>query len=68
MRAWRAVTFIETVDGERGGRAWILTLECGHVAVRAQPGRGTDPVRLLMQPRLAPKRVVCHACEDAEKR
>jgi hypothetical protein len=66
-KPWRQVTHISEVEGDRGGWAWVLDLECGHVAVRPQPSRraGRLTQRLFRKLRFAPKKVRCRVCDDA---
>jgi hypothetical protein len=64
----RAVTLIEERTGARGGGAWLLTLECGHVAVRAK--REPKPWNILATPLarfLAPTSVRCWMCAAEER-
>lgn len=66
----RRVVHIEEVTGRHGGKGWVLTLECGHLAVRHRPS--PDPVRVAsmlvgvgvdrMQRLRAPERVRCWRC------
>ena len=60
-KPWREVERIEETTGAHGGVAWMLTLSCGHIAVRSQPRfRMFEPVV-----RVAPKRVRCIVCPGA---
>jgi hypothetical protein len=62
---WREVRFIETQTGVHGGEAWMLTLECGHLAFRSIPALGPRTARVLNgeKPPFAPERVRCIHCE-----
>lgn len=51
-----AVENIEIRRGPRGGRYWLLTLECGHVTTRSSASNFT--------PRTAPQKVRCIICKD----
>lgn len=59
---WRKVVWIG-VDrsGRQGGQAWMLVLECGHVAIRplVQPAEH----RIFRRIPGAPKRCRCLSCE-----
>ena len=63
---WREVVYIREGRGSRGGSFWLLTLECGHLAVRQKPN-----VRLrafqIPRPRFAPKRCRCRMCQERTK-
>lgn len=66
-RPWRAVTLIGEQTGPRGGKVWILTLECGHLAARAQPNTGPERTVRRMVQRLsrftAPHKMRCWICK-----
>lgn len=59
----REVVYIFEREGTRGGRYWLLVLECGHFVARSR--QNTDTPSALFRPlaeKLAPKRVQCHSC------
>lgn len=61
----RQVVYIAEREGPRGGRYWMLTLECGHLATRDIPSPKCV-VRSLMQgnvPSFAPEKVKCIICK-----
>lgn len=60
--AIQVVAKIQTTTGPHGGKAWILTLECG-LAVRSIP-----KFRFARRLQLAPKRAKCRVCADRPKR
>lgn len=63
---WREVRFIETQTGVHGGEAWMLTLDCGHLAFRSIPS--LSPIKVTARvlngakPPTAPERVRCIHC------
>lgn len=62
----REVVHIEDCKpGRNGGRAWILTLSCGHLAVRFQPrfSMGRAMTRGLRDAK-APQSCRCHSCGE----
>lgn len=77
-RPWRDVENVSMSTGPHGGRAWILTLNCGHVAVRSMPSsrrvvfgsggplRKADGSRKNRVQLLAPRRVKCMLCKEIE--
>lgn len=61
-RPWRRVIWIGIDrDGAQGGHAWMLVLECGHLAIRplVQPAEH----RIFRHLPGAPKRCRCLSCE-----
>lgn len=67
----RDVVYIEIArPGRNGGQPWLLTLECGHLAVRSR-GNTKDTLRvaarLFKGPMFAPKRCRCVLCGERER-
>jgi hypothetical protein len=60
------VVHIQEVTGARGGKAWLLTLACGHVEARKQPPihPGQRVLRNHWKAQRAPDRVRCWLCEN----
>lgn len=62
MKSWREVIHIEISTGKGGGKIWVLTLSCGHMAFRRIP-----PIRLhnltAFSRREPPKKCHCHLCD-----
>lgn len=59
----REVVYIFERVGTRGGKYWLLVLECGHPVARSQ--QTTDTPSALLRPlseKLAPRRAQCHHC------
>lgn len=74
---WRLVTHIGDTTGPRGGRAWSLTLSCGHSKAvrmpRFRPGRDILDVhhkgtRSRHRKFTAPLRVRCLLCPPKGRR
>lgn len=74
-KPWRNVVHIDEQTGSRGGKCWVLTLDCGHTAFRAQPNPTPEQLIARMMPPLidvatklrpfrmtAPYRVRCLHC------
>lgn len=77
LNPFRQVQHIEERTGSHGGGAWLLTLSCGHLAVRRRPNpkplRVTSMLMVLGTERLfrrlrAPERVRCLACGSNRER
>jgi len=64
---WKGVVHIEDRTGPRGGRCWLLTLECGHAkSVHIPPFRIG---RLLShRPPSPPQRVRCLICGAPDRK
>jgi hypothetical protein len=60
---WRAVAYIGTHRGDRGGESWRLVLDpCGHVEWRKIPPQSLNAMARGKM-RAAPERVRCASCE-----
>lgn len=58
---WRKVAWIGIDrDGPQGGHAWMLVLECGHLATRRYVAPA--PHRIFRKMPSAPKRCRCLSC------
>lgn len=72
MNPLRNVVRIEVArPGRNGGQPWILTLECGHLAIRSR-GNTKDKARVVSRLmikgiRFAPKRCRCVLCGEKER-
>jgi hypothetical protein len=63
-KPWRTVTYIDEQESTRGGRSWVLTLECGHHAFRPIPRIAPDTMVVIYGKLVtAPKRVRCLWCD-----
>jgi len=64
-KCWKDVEHIEIIEGERGGRIWVLKLSCGHTVFRR-----IRPIRLhnltAFKMREAPELCHCVCCADSE--
>jgi hypothetical protein len=54
----KAVEDVTITTGPHGGKAWVLKLDCGHVAVRSIP-----KFKFARRLRLAPHKAKCGVCE-----
>lgn len=74
-KPWRTVEHIAEQAGPKGGRAWRLTLDCGHHAFRSIPPIRADQAATILVPIVlmhgrkprrilvtAPHRVRCYFC------
>jgi len=66
MTPFREVIYIVEDSGNRGGKTWILILDCGHIAFRPKRtgSRLSEARRFWSSPNrgLAPKRCRCNSC------
>lgn len=63
MKCWRDVTYIEIIEGERGGRIWVLRLSCGHMAFRRIPRVCLHNLTAFSRTE-APEKCHCPHCAD----
>lgn len=66
MKTWREVVHIEISTGELGGRIWVLTLNCGHMAFRRIPRIRLHNLTKFKR-REPPARCHCALCADDEE-
>lgn len=60
---WSEVVHIGENTGAHGGRFWVLTLACGHIATRSNPvPKNLTEMFGRRGLRFAPKRVRCYVC------
>lgn len=64
---WRTVSNIGETTGARGGKAWSLTLECGHIAIRHQAPTTFRRAMAGKPTPFAPRRVRCWMCGAKER-
>lgn len=66
----KRVIHIKEMTGARGGKFWVLTLDCGHLVTRPQPQVSyADMVRVRAWKRFtAPHRARCYVCSPEEIR
>lgn len=59
----KQVEYIGQSNGPRGGRLWVLLLECGHIVHRPGPTGYISGDWVRKKPKPAPKRVRCAFCD-----
>lgn len=60
------VVKIDYVDGDRGGRSWFLTLECGHFKSARIPKFRVERIEQYSKTPSPPERCRCSFCAAAD--